>query len=681
MLARQIRRRRNGLPTWRPLAVLTGAMIAAIAVFLALWCNPEDVDAEARFDGVHMCSPKKVREDARATATAAAALVSQTSTPRSQGSPTTTLTATSTVAATVTDTPLPGDQAASPPTATPTPTDATATATSTPTAGADGQTLSVEQVLRNTDGSVSPFFSQNHPNWGSEEYDHSKALYNGCPGPTIAQCGCAMTSLGNAMAMYGLVTTPDGVPLTPKTLNEWFSADAVLTQSGWASRGFIAGNVNWMAAAEFSADASEWAAQANADADRLPTVRYAHHGDGSVETIAADLDLGRFVVLHVPGHWIAAVGYSDDRREILIKDPYYADRIYLSQYEGRIIESVHFEPSSDLSGIVVTVPAHLRILITDRDGNTIGTLTAGTPEDAERIANATNQIQGAQYVFEEAWRDPTCVESPPGEEDGTTSVYFPAGTELDDLTIEVENPDGGGTTTIVHEYDENGNSEIYTEDTPDPRHVFGSGTPTPTPTPTQRTSLVSPTTHEPDPDTPTPAPTMLIPPVTLEPPTPDPSAVPPTVVPTPPPPPPPVTGFDAACGNRFFALNNEYRVANGLAPLNYDARLERAAQHHASFVLETEWWWEHPGSAIHHDAAGLDHTARAIDLYGYFPYAYVGENVTWGDLALSLDELFYERLIKAASREDPADTDWVNLGVACKTGAYRVIVMVYGGSE
>src|SRR6266545_7971086 len=59
-----------GLPIWRLMVLGSAAILAA---FLAWWCSARDgpVDAEARYDGVHLCSPKQ-REKLTATPSGAA---------------------------------------------------------------------------------------------------------------------------------------------------------------------------------------------------------------------------------------------------------------------------------------------------------------------------------------------------------------------------------------------------------------------------------------------------------------------------------------------------------------------------------------------------------------------------------------------------------------------------------
>src|SRR5690606_4542915 len=67
-------------------------------------------------------------------------------------------------------------------------------------------------------GSGTPLFAQNNPTWATDEYARAGDPEFGpdwC-GTTIEQCGCAMTSITTVMALFGIVTTPDGSELTPQ---------------------------------------------------------------------------------------------------------------------------------------------------------------------------------------------------------------------------------------------------------------------------------------------------------------------------------------------------------------------------------------------------------------------------------------------------------------------------------
>jgi hypothetical protein len=304
-------------------------------------------------------------------------------------------------------------------------------------------------IFGEVDRNGAPFFAQSDARWATEEYARSTELPNGkdwC-GTTIEQCGCAMTSVSVMLALYGLLQMPDGGALSPKTLNDWFNGAARQTDRGWVSRGYIYGDVIWSAANELSGEI----AKTNPNAR---TVRFVRTGSGSEEEIRADLEQGRPVVLEVPGHWIAAVGLDGD--DILINDPFYRDRKTLDAYKGKVRSSVHYEPSSDLSSVVITAPADVKFKVTDKQGRVVNTGTGTVQQPADVI----NQIPGASVAQRHAWRDPTCIESAPPEDAGTNQIVLPG--SRDDYVIEVLDAGSQGASIAVHTYGKDGTSSIAT---------------------------------------------------------------------------------------------------------------------------------------------------------------------------------------------------------------------------
>src|SRR4029079_1113696 len=258
---------------------------------------------------------------------------------------------------------------------------------------------------------------------------------------TIAQCGCAMTSVTTVMAIFQLLTMPDGQPLTPQTVNDWFNLNARKTSRGWVSQGYIYGDVIWTAANQLSGEIKKVKPDAR-------TIRFLRFGTGSDDEVRDQLRQNRPVILEVPGHWIAAVGLDGDR--IMINDPYYRDRKYLdTAYPGKVKRSVLFEPSDDLRAVVITVPLDARVRVTDKQGRVIGTLNTGSPEEAAKTGQ--NSIPGASYSTRLAWRDPTCVESAPPTNAGTNQIVLPG--SADDYKIAALDTDRGHTSVRSHTYD------------------------------------------------------------------------------------------------------------------------------------------------------------------------------------------------------------------------------------
>ena len=468
-MAGRYQREGGGFPFWRATgsaALVVGAV--AVGVFF-LRPDVEVVDAEAHYNGVHNCGPKR-----RVTTTATASptvMPPGTASPTVPGAPigtssptAATATASNLTAQPATIAPQETADASPPPVTTANTAGVTAqqagvtetaplsTTTPAPSAIPTSAAVPIREALGG-EGSEAPFFSQTSPRWGSVEYDHGFQQDIGC-GSTIGQCGCAMTSVATVLALFDVLTTPDGKDLNPETFNEWLNRGAELTSGGWVSQGYAYGCVMWTAINSFSAEVT--AVQPN-----TASVGYSGWGSGSEEEIRSELQAGRPVILEVPGHFIAAVGLDGD--DILINDPYYRDRTTLSAYAGRVLSSRTVQSARKLSALVVTVPSNLRVRVSDSQGRVVGTLDKG---EAKKVAEkAKEEIPGAIYRYEEAWRDPDCIERPPPSGAGVNTIFIPnPGKET--FQVEVVDPEGGSTSVAIHSYDENGKVTVETRDAP-----------------------------------------------------------------------------------------------------------------------------------------------------------------------------------------------------------------------
>ena len=302
-------------------------------------------------------------------------------------------------------------------------------------------------------GSVAPLFRQTDPRWADDLYAAAGLAgpKSSC-GKTLAQCGCEVTSMATVLSLLQLVTMPDGQPLDPKTLNQWFQAEGVQDSNGWTSRGYSYGDVVWTSANALSAAV----AQARPGSQK---VRFLGAGSGTIEEIRPALEAKIPVILEVPGHYIAATGIDGDK--VTISDPYYPERTSLDFYAGKVLGSVLFEPADDLAAITVTVSAEMRVRVTDPSGKVTGTLEGATPGEAERAAK--REIPGSSYTFKDAWRDPNCIETAPPAGAGTHQIHIPrpaAGA----YKIEIINAKGGGTSGAAYVYDKDGNLRIQRDE-------------------------------------------------------------------------------------------------------------------------------------------------------------------------------------------------------------------------
>ena len=262
-----------------------------------------------------------------------------------------------------------------------------------------------------------------------------------------------MTSVTTVMALYNILTMPDGSDLTPQSVNDWFNGNARKTSRGWVSQGYIYGDVIWTAANQLSGEIAKIRPGS-------PTIKFSRTGTGSEEEIRTELKAGRPIVLEVPGHWISAVGI-DDNNKILINDPFYRDRKTLDAYAGKVKSSVLFEASDDLSAVVITVPADERVRVTNiKTGEQVGDLNTGSQQDAKDAAKL--EIPGASYSARDGWRDPTCIASPPPPGSGTNQIVLPG--SKDDYKIEVLDTSGGTASVAIHTYDKSGSPSVTTLD-------------------------------------------------------------------------------------------------------------------------------------------------------------------------------------------------------------------------
>ena len=349
-----------------------------------------------------------------------------------------------------------------------------------------------------------PLFAQNDARWGNDEYARAQDPEFGpdwC-GSTIAQCGCAMTSVATILSLYQVTVIPEGTALSPESLNAWFNGDAVKTSRGWVSRGYVFGDVVWSAGGALSG-------QVAALNPGSPKVRFVRSGNGSDDEIRKEMAEGRAVILAVPGHWIAVAGLEGNR--IRINDPYYADRVYLdAAYPGKVLSSRIYESSEDLSAIVVTVTADQRVKITDSNGRVVGTNAKGTPEEAAK--GAKREVAGASYAYEAAWRDPNCIESLPPPGAGTNQIVIPR--PGGKYKVEVVDPNGK-PVVAVHTIDKDGKITISVVEEDEFVIDVPKAAVTPGPT-TPATVSVTPTTPATVPTTAT-AVTPTTPPTTVAP--------------------------------------------------------------------------------------------------------------------------------------------------------------------
>jgi len=497
----------RGWPIWRPLGGVAAAITALIIVLLVLTqCGGSSVRANP------LCAPDAVPKqtvDARRDAATATREAQQNAgrvpTARPVGGPSETPAPSPTMV-------VPAAPATAPPSTAPGTPGTTATATGapttapSPTAAVPAGDEELEAALVAADGSEAPFFAQNDPQWGGEEYDHSLTAPNGCPGPYLANCGCALTAVTNVLAADGVTSMPDGQALNPSTVNAWASADAqVLNDGSIVSRGFApGGNVNWNMALAISGGGRTFDVANNQPPQ--PVVGLEFVGGAGRDQVTADLAEGRPVILSTPrqSHWFTAEGLGSDGGW-LFWDPFYTDQVRKGDAFGPA--SIHYDTDQPDTAVVrrsVVISTRAKNLkVTDRKGQTLPVV--------QRLS----------------WEDPTCEHD--GASDFTLNqVYLPE--DAGPVTIEVSDDDP--TAIVIHAYGSDGSVKITVHEADgDQKQDYDGGTATPRPSTTATgTPTATPSVTETPSASPiAPSPTSPPPVVTTAPPptqTPTPTATP-----------------------------------------------------------------------------------------------------------------------------------------------------------
>ncbi len=234
-------------------------------------------------------------------------------------------------------------------------------------------------------------FTDNNPSWEGTEYDHGTKQTLWC-GTTIADCGCAMTSMAMILRYYGIVNPVDGAITTPTTVNDYFNRNTQCGSGGCVSLGYSFGDVRWAAVGDYAAEAHS----------NYGTQKIIYDGGGAYNatTLAQDINDGRPVILGVPGHWVVGTGITDNT--FAINDPLFT-RTHLNDpaYGNTASQGMrrYKKTNSDFSSIEVAVKAPAQVIITDPHGKKTGYDSTA--------ATIVQEIPNSNYFFDEAYHDGT----------------------------------------------------------------------------------------------------------------------------------------------------------------------------------------------------------------------------------------------------------------------------------
>jgi len=234
--------------------------------------------------------------------------------------------------------------------------------------------ISVKPLL--DDGLVLPLplIMQNDPTWGEDIYDMAQKWSSN---PTINRWGCALTSMVMIFHYYGLRTFPDGSSITPITLNTWLNNQP----DGYIGEGLV----NWQALTRLTQQLSA--------AFGTPKLEYQWIGSKVWETTLSELEQGRPVMLNIPEHFLLATGFTGNKQDLHINDPFYSYSKFL-EHQKEIISLRTFKPSqTDLSYLLITHATDVEVVLKDAQNQTLSNLQSFSESLKDPTANSQEKTQ------------------------------------------------------------------------------------------------------------------------------------------------------------------------------------------------------------------------------------------------------------------------------------------------
>jgi len=241
-------------------------------------------------------------------------------------------------------------------------------------------------------------YTQIDPIWSNQTYDHADSIRSFFCGSTIGQCGCAITAATALLTSYSVYSSPEGTDTTPETLNSWLKN---------RPHGYINGGINWTEVAKYAYEANRIY-----DSPKIDYKGRINFTDFT--TLKTDLDSQKPVILEVNNqgsmHFVLAGSYLNN--QFNIHDPlveeYYTT---LDKYNNTFVGMRRYElTNTDLSAILLAIPAPAKIMITDSQGRKLG-------QDPNNGA-IFNEISGGNYYLEAPignFNDPNLPQVPEGQ--------------------------------------------------------------------------------------------------------------------------------------------------------------------------------------------------------------------------------------------------------------------------
>lgn len=216
-------------------------------------------------------------------------------------------------------------------------------------------------------------FNDNIPSWESQEYDHAtKNAGFGC-GTTIAQCGCALTSLAMILQYYKVEKLPNGTLLDPGTFNTWLK-----NNNGYLRDQELNPYTAPLVAVKAKSQNPEF---------KYDGIEYTQVTADDKAQLTSDLQNGWPIGLQEPGHFIVATGFDGDN--FSINDPAYY-KTSLKSYDNKFLTLERYIPSkTDLSYMVFAVDKNINIIMKDSAGNEVGKSYINQPIYDATLENPT----------------------------------------------------------------------------------------------------------------------------------------------------------------------------------------------------------------------------------------------------------------------------------------------------
>lgn len=290
-----------------------------------------------------------------------------------------------------------------------------------------------------------PLLKQTDPQWANEEYDTAShwLAVNSAVSPNFKDWACNLISQLMLLRYFGINTLPDGTDLTPQSFNQW-----LLANNGYLNSPYT-GNINRLSISKLSTLVSESLG--------TPKLEYKYVSENIIPKAIEEIDKGNPVILQLDGHFVIADGYTQDKTDLLIKDPSFNVK-KLSEHPRKLLSMRLYSPShTDLSYLSVQYDPEIEVTFPDEIKNQVVTydeyLRAEETENKKVRVSEIAKPSDSEVPVSIIAHNPGYLEITAITTDGTTQTLFK------DTSLEV------GSHQVKIEYKKDEASEIEIHDT------------------------------------------------------------------------------------------------------------------------------------------------------------------------------------------------------------------------